>query len=103
MTIEGAPDGGDGIDRHIVRAIPDLNRPGEPSSFRSFEPFAIQPGGEAALEMEIRVSHRVCISRNSAVSWFEEPLIFTVLGIERRRSVETEVQINLRGTEPRER
>jgi hypothetical protein len=101
ITIRGVSHSNDLL--RLVGMVPDLLATERGSGqMRPFEPFSLQSGGEAALEFEVLVPRGMCLVRNSTTSWYEQTIIFTIFGIERRQSVDAGLQVELLGTKATE-
>jgi len=88
-----------GITTTLVSANPALDTPGGPGTFGPFAPFRLPPGQAAALTMQVHVPADACYARDSYAVWYEEPLIYRVLGITRHAEVSTGTEIRLGGTD----
>ncbi len=87
----------------LVGMVPDLWATERGSGqMRPFEPFSLPSGGEAALEFEVLVPRGMCLGRNTTTSWYEQTIIFSILGIERRQSVDAGLQVEFLGTKATE-
>ena len=66
--------------------------------FVPFHPFQLDPGQQSGLEMEVRLADDYCSATGTFLSWYQEPISFRLLGINRRANVESGTEIELTGT-----
>jgi hypothetical protein len=98
----GTSDGSDGegsLTRRAIEVIPDpLGSDGTVghTSEEPWHPITLPPGREAVIVMEATYDGR-CMGRGNSVSWYWEPLTFSVLGIPRRDIVEAGVEVRFTG------
>jgi hypothetical protein len=98
----GTSDGsvGEGsLTRSAVEVIPDPWRTGGTVGYTSEEPwhpFTLAPGREAVVVMEATYDGR-CMGRGNDVSWYWEPLTFSVFGVSRHDIVEAGVEVRFTG------
>jgi hypothetical protein len=88
------------ITRFPVRLIPDLwRRNGDPRlpSFEPWHPFTLQPDQEAAIEMEATLK-QPCLERGTHLSWWSEEISFSILGIPRTETFESDLEVRFVGT-----
>jgi len=88
----------DQVSRHVIAMKLDLERAGSvESGFVPFQPFTLAPGGEAGLQMEVRVSSLACMAKGGYASWSSEPVTYRILGLTRHSEVDTGTEIRLIG------
>lgn len=88
----------DTITRHAVGMnIDSIAEHGPPADFFPFAPFRLDPGQEAALEMEVYVGKQACLDRAPTWFWFEEPVTYRILGITRHSMVPTGMELRIAG------
>jgi hypothetical protein len=95
----GSPPGDGDLTRHAIRVIPDVwaddgvigPPPEEP-----WHPFMLRPGGEAVVVMEAAYDGR-CMHRADDVSWYWEPISFSILGVSRHAYLESGVEVRFTG------
>jgi hypothetical protein len=83
-----------------VRAIPDLAvvRDGR-WVFEPWHPFTLQPGHDATIEMEVGFRPRSCLPRGTTLTWWPETIGFSVLGVARTTTFESNVEVHIVGTQ----
>jgi hypothetical protein len=85
---------------HPVRVIPDEQTPG-PDGNLVYEPwhaFALRPGKEAGIEMLVIFRPTVCLGRGTTLSWWPESIRYSVFGIPRRTTFESNLEVHITGT-----
>jgi hypothetical protein len=86
------------VNTFVVAMKPDMSVGGAVAAgFVPFHPFQLRPGQQSGLEMEVRLAADYCSDRGTFLSWYQEPISFRLLGIDRRADVETGVEIELIG------
>jgi hypothetical protein len=89
------------IRRRPVRVIPDEQTPG-PDGNLVYEPwhaFVLRPGKEAGIEMEVIFRPAYCLDRGTALSWWPETITYSVFGIPRQTTFESNLEVRIVGTE----
>ena len=87
------------LTRHAIRVIPNVWAEGAdslPSSEEPWHPFTLPPGGEAVIVMEAEY-HGRCLQRGDFVSWFWEPVSFSIFGVSRHADLESGVEVRFTG------
>ena len=98
----GTSDGTDGegsLTRRAIEVIPDPWRSGGTVGYTSEEPwhpFTLSPGREAVVVMEAVYDGR-CMGRRDSVTWYWEPVSFSVLGVPRTDIIEAGVEVRFTG------
>ena len=87
------------LTRRAVEVIPDPWRNSGPVGYTSEEPwhpFSLSPSREAVVVMEAVYDGR-CMGLGDSVSWYWEPVSFSVLGVPRTDIVEAGVEVRFTG------
>jgi hypothetical protein len=82
------------IPRRPVRVMLDPYATPDGTPWISFRPFTLSPGQEAAIEMQVDVSHP-CYAAGTSASWSSEDMTYSVFGITRHAVFATNVEIVL--------
>ena len=89
------------ITRRPVRVIPDERTPGPDGNlvYTAWHPVVLAPGGEAGIEMELTFDPRVCVERGSRFSAWPETIRYSVFGIHRTTTFESDLEVRIVGSE----
>jgi hypothetical protein len=98
ITEIGTPEGGD-ISRRVIAVAYDHYPGGTPRATVPFSPFRLEPGSDAFIEMEVRLSDDTCLDRGGYYLWDSEPVTYKILGITRHSDVGTGTEIRVKSTE----
>jgi hypothetical protein len=60
-------------------------------------PFVLRPGQEADIEMEVRFDSRICLPRGTSSGWWPETIRFSVFGIPRETTFESNLDVRVVG------
>lgn len=85
-----------------VRVTPDLTRitaADADSAFDAWDPFVLQPGRHAAIEMEVTFRPGACLAQGTSLVWWPETIAFSVFGIPRETPFESNLEVRIVGTE----
>ena len=86
------------VSTSVVAMKPNMSVGGAvPEGFVPFHPLQLGPGQQAGLEMEVRLADDYCSAPGTFLSWYQEPISFRLLGINRQADVETGTEIELTG------
>jgi hypothetical protein len=86
------------VSRSVVAMKPNMSVGGAVAEgFVPFHPFQLGPGQQSGLEMEVRLADDYCFAPGTSLSWYQEPISFRLLGIDRRADVGTGTEIELTG------
>jgi hypothetical protein len=91
--------GAGSLTRRAVEVIPDPWRSSGPIGFTSEEPwhpFTLAPGREAVVVMEAEY-HGRCMQRGDSVSWFREPVTYSIFGVSRHADLQAGVEVRFTG------
>jgi hypothetical protein len=89
------------VTRFPVRVIPDVSARDDSGTLPPFEPwhpFTMEPGQEAAIEMEA-TNEGGCTPIETGMYWWTEEIRFSVFGIPRETSFEQNVEMRFVGVE----
>lgn len=89
------------IGREVV-AFEDDHPGGMPEHLASFRPFTLDPGAQAAIQMEVTVTGLTCYSPGTSTAWSWEPVTYEVFGLApftRHADVRTGTEIRLVGND----
>jgi hypothetical protein len=87
------------VSRSVVAMKPNMSVGGAVAEgFVPFHPFQLGPGQQSGLEMEVRLADDYCFAPGTSLSWYQEPISFRLLGIDRRADVGTGTEIELTGS-----
>jgi hypothetical protein len=86
------------ITRRPVRLVED-ERLGEGNLiYEGWHPFVLRPGQHADVEMEVRFDPRICLSRDTSLTWWPETIRFSVFGVPRQATFESNLEVRVVGT-----
>jgi hypothetical protein len=86
------------VSTSVVAMKPNMSVGGAVAEgFVPFHPLQLGPGQQAGLEMEVRLADDYCSAPGTFLSWYQEPISFRLLGINRQADVETGTEIELTG------
>ena len=66
--------------------------------YERWHPFVLRPGQEADIEMEVRFDPRICLSRDTSLVWWPETIRFSVFGVQREATFESNLEVRVVGT-----
>jgi hypothetical protein len=107
VTIEGVgppveqPEEPEGeITRRPVRLVEDetLLDNGE-LIFERWHPFVLRPAQQADIEMEVRFDPTICLPRGTSLVWWPETIRFSVFGMPRMTTFESNLEVRVVGTQ----
>ena len=70
-----------------------------PLVFQPWHPFVLRPGQQALIEMEVTFDPRICLPRNTSLTWWPETIAFSVLGLARETTFESDLEVRIVETE----
>ena len=84
-----------------VRIVPNEQMPGPDGNivYEPWHPFVLRPGKEAGIEMEVIFRPAYCLDRGTALSWWPETITYSVFGIPRQTTFESNLEVRIVGTE----
>jgi hypothetical protein len=86
------------VSTSVVAMKPNMSVGGAVAEgFVPFHSLQLGPGQQSGLEMEVRLADDYCSAPGTFLSWYQEPISFRLLGINRRADVETGTEIELAG------
>jgi hypothetical protein len=87
------------ITRRPVRLVEDETLlDGGELIYERWHPFVLRPGQEADIEMEVRFDPRICLSRDTSLTWWPETIRFSVFGLRRETTFESNLEVRVVGT-----
>jgi hypothetical protein len=66
--------------------------------YELWHPFVLRPGQQADIEMEVRFDPRNCLRRGDSFGWWPETIRFSVFGIPRETTFESNLEVRVVGT-----
>lgn len=88
------------VRRRPVRVAPDEQTPGPDGNlvYEPWHPFVLRPGKEPGIEMFVTFRPEICLPRSTTLSWWPETIRFSVFGISRETTFESNLDVRIVGT-----
>jgi hypothetical protein len=88
------------LSRRPVRVVEDemLLRDDGELIYERWHPFVLRPGQEADIEMEVELDPTLCLNRGTSLSWWPETITFSVFGLPRETTFESNLEVRVIGT-----
>lgn len=87
------------LKRRPIRIVEDEFAQGEGELiFDSWHPFVLRPGQQANIEMEVNFNPEICLPRGTSLVWWPETISFSVFGIQRTTTFESNLDVHVVGT-----